>query len=118
MLPEGVGVFKAPQLLVNSIGRAAIRPINDRFINSWIANIENRVTTKGKYPKVDVLYSPFSPPPVFWDYKCVKCLWWQEPQSCKVVEGDISPRGWCAIWVPPAEYPALSWPEELVRGDW
>jgi High potential iron-sulfur protein len=29
---------------------------------------------------------------------CDNCVQWQPPKSCKVVSGDISPKGWCTIW--------------------
>lgn len=31
--------------------------------------------------------------------KCSSCLHFIEPNACKVVEGVISPDGWCVIWV-------------------
>jgi hypothetical protein len=105
-------------LLVNSIGRAAFSTIKKEPLDSWITNIETSVAAKGKFSMADVLYLPFSPPPVFWDYKCKKCLWWKDPNGCKVVEGEISPQGWCAIWVPGSEYKALSWPKEFIKGEW
>ncbi|GAI73013.1 unnamed protein product, partial [marine sediment metagenome] len=77
-----------------------------------------RVAEEGKFTKQQVAYIPFSPPPVFWDYKCRKCLFWETPNGCRVVEGEISPRGWCAIWLPPEDYKAFSWPSELLKGDW
>ena len=30
--------------------------------------------------------------------RCDNCAPWQPPSGCKVVEGDISPQGWCKIW--------------------
>jgi hypothetical protein len=32
------------------------------------------------------------------DQQCDNCVHWEPPGSCKVVEGSISPKGWCAIW--------------------
>ncbi len=34
--------------------------------------------------------------------RCDTCLQWQSPSSCKVVEGTISPTGWCSIYAPKA----------------
>ena len=34
------------------------------------------------------------------DQECVKCLLWAPPDSCKVVEGKINPKGWCALYQP------------------
>ncbi|GAI45017.1 unnamed protein product, partial [marine sediment metagenome] len=47
-----------------------------------------------------------------------KCKFWKEPDSCQVVEGKISLGAWCAIWLPPEDYKAFSWPSELLKGDW
>jgi hypothetical protein len=33
------------------------------------------------------------------DQRCDTCLQFVPPNSCKVVDGTISPNGWCAIWV-------------------
>jgi hypothetical protein len=29
---------------------------------------------------------------------CAACSLFRPPQSCEVVEGDISPRGWCRFF--------------------
>lgn len=34
------------------------------------------------------------------DQQCDKCLQWVPPAACKVVEGKISPKGWCALYAP------------------
>ena len=108
-----------PTMLVKSIGLAAMNAtISPGTLQPWINEIETRVTEQGKFTKSQVGYLPFSPPPVFWDYKCKKCRFWESPDACKVVEGAISPSGYCVIWVPPEEYKALSWPKELLKGDW
>lgn len=31
--------------------------------------------------------------------KCANCIQFIQPNACKVVEGVISPEGWCALWV-------------------
>jgi hypothetical protein len=80
-------------LVVNSMGRAA--------------DIEDYTAKNGKFSQFAVLYVPFSPPPLFWDYKCKKCRFWQSPDSCTVVEGRIAPRGWRAVWLPPDNYKAF-----------
>lgn len=33
------------------------------------------------------------------DERCSNCLQFIPPSSCKVVEGKISPHGWCSIWI-------------------
>ena len=30
--------------------------------------------------------------------RCSNCTLWQPPAACKVVEGVISPNGWCSIY--------------------
>ena len=108
-----------PSLLITSIGKAAANAtISPGTLQPWVDDINRRVAEEGKFPKSAVAYIPFSPPPVFWDYKCRKCRFWQGPGSCQVVEGEISPRGWCAIWIPPDSYKPFTWPNELMRGDW
>lgn len=34
------------------------------------------------------------------DKRCVKCLQFQPPSSCKMVDGPISPQGFCRIFMP------------------
>jgi hypothetical protein len=29
---------------------------------------------------------------------CVGCTFFRRPRSCQVVEGDISPTGWCRLF--------------------
>jgi hypothetical protein len=31
--------------------------------------------------------------------RCDNCSQFQPPSSCKVVEGDVSPAGWCKVYV-------------------
>jgi len=31
--------------------------------------------------------------------KCADCVLFEPPQGCKVVEGKISPEGWCSLFV-------------------
>lgn len=33
------------------------------------------------------------------DQSCSNCNFFEPPSSCKVVEGVISPNGWCKLWV-------------------
>lgn len=33
------------------------------------------------------------------EQKCANCMHFVGPNACKVVEGEISPEGWCLIWV-------------------
>jgi hypothetical protein len=34
------------------------------------------------------------------DKRCSKCLQYQAPDSCKMVDGPISPQGFCRIFMP------------------
>jgi hypothetical protein len=31
-------------------------------------------------------------------HQCDGCTFFIVPNSCKMVDGDISPTGWCALW--------------------
>jgi len=31
---------------------------------------------------------------------CEKCVNWVAPNACKIVEGTINPKGWCAAYAP------------------
>lgn len=33
------------------------------------------------------------------DHNCANCSLFQSPNVCKTVDGDVSPNGWCRIWV-------------------
>lgn len=33
------------------------------------------------------------------DHQCDGCSLFQAPNSCQVVDGTISPTGWCKLWV-------------------
>ena len=40
------------------------------------------------------------------DQKCDNCMHFIPPDSCMLVEGNISPNGWCKFWVKkPVEEP-------------
>jgi hypothetical protein len=32
--------------------------------------------------------------------RCDNCVQWQPPAACKLVDGAISPSGWCHIYAP------------------
>jgi len=34
--------------------------------------------------------------------RCQNCALWQSPNSCQVVEGQVSPAGWCILYQPKA----------------
>jgi hypothetical protein len=31
-------------------------------------------------------------------HSCATCQYFQPPNACKVVEGAVSPAGWCSLW--------------------
>jgi hypothetical protein len=33
------------------------------------------------------------------DQNCSNCKFFEPPSACKVVDGVISPNGWCKLWV-------------------
>ncbi len=32
------------------------------------------------------------------DQQCDNCIHFEAPSACKIVEGTVSPKGWCAVW--------------------
>ena len=32
------------------------------------------------------------------DQKCSNCSLFQEPNGCTIVDGEVSPQGWCRFW--------------------
>ena len=116
---------------------AADATIAPGALAKWLDVIEKRVAAEGKFPQFAVLYLNVSPPPAFWDYKCFKCRAWMGSKptvgavaldgipappvtenTCKWVDGRISPAGWCGLWAPPDDYKKFTWPQELLKGDW
>jgi len=112
-------MYNPIMMLVKSVSLAATdATVKPGVLQPWVGELGSKVTTDGKFTKLQVGYVPFSPPPVFWDYKCKKCRFWRGPNGCSVVEGEISPSGWCTIWLPPEGYKQFTWPKELLKGDW
>jgi hypothetical protein len=111
-------------LIYKSISTAAIdATLHPGVMVPLVHQIENQVNATGKFNKFEVLYTDLNPPPVMWDYKCKKCRFYGPQQmlkegKCKVVKGDISPEGWCGVWLPPANYKKFTYPKEAVKGDW
>lgn len=48
----------------------------------------------GKIPPKAVSYQPTPKG----DQRCDNCALWQQPSSCKLVEGTIAPSGWCTLY--------------------
>jgi hypothetical protein len=32
--------------------------------------------------------------------QCSNCIQWQQPTACKIVDGTVSPAGWCSVYAP------------------
>mgnify|MGYP003679721583 CR=1 len=56
-----------------------------------VASAQNAIA---KAKKVSVRYQPEPNG----DRKCSDCRHFIKPDACKLVEGEISPNGWCALW--------------------
>lgn len=75
----------------------------------------------GKFSKADAWYVPFGFPPVFWEYRCETCRFYQpegeESGECEIVGRDydafggekIHPRAWCALWMPEEDDDWFEW---------
>lgn len=50
---------------------------------------------EAKTPQAAVKYQPDPKD----GHQCDGCNFWVAPNACKVVDGDISPTGWCLLWV-------------------
>ncbi|MFI2812347.1 MULTISPECIES: high-potential iron-sulfur protein [Microbulbifer] len=55
----------------------------------------DRTVAQGKASKEAVKYQD-SPKD---GQKCKDCQFWTDPNACQVVEGEISPEGWCNLYV-------------------
>ena len=68
-----------------ALGTAAVAAVSQAMaqvkISQAVANYQN--TPKG-------------------DQRCDRCINFQPPNACKFVQGDISPSGWCQLFVPKA----------------
>ena len=74
-----------------------------------------QVASQGrKFSKLESLYLFFTPfPPGVWLYDCANCDFYKE-RTCEIVEGKISPAGWCGFWVSRVGDKPLSWVKEAV----
>lgn len=60
-----------------------------------ISILPNAATAQAKVPKSAVAYQDHPKGA----QECTNCSLFQPPNACKNVAGDISPKGWCNIWV-------------------
>lgn len=93
----------AAQLTIASIGVAALDASNvaPGLMKEWVQDVEEYVGRNGQFTKLATLYVGAHPPPAAWPYYCGRCRWWQEPDRCVIVKGDIYFAGWCSLWSPP-----------------
>ena len=57
------------------------------------ATVNNAAAAKMSQQSVSYQGSPKG------NQRCDNCALWQPPNACKSVEGNISPQGWCKIYV-------------------
>jgi hypothetical protein len=60
------------------------------------AGIPGRVAGQQKIPQKLVQYQEKPKGP----QECDTCLHFVAPNSCKMVEGKINPKGWCSLFAP------------------
>jgi len=81
------GKFSRRSLLRNiAIGAPAAAALTAVSVKSSLAD--------GKIPKGQARYQ--SNPNG--DRQCSKCVHFTAPSSCEIVEGDVSPQGWCQFF--------------------
>jgi hypothetical protein len=59
---------------------ASLAPVNEASAKMAQKAVEYQDTPKG-------------------DQQCSNCSLFQEPNACTLVDGEISPAGWCKFWV-------------------
>ena len=96
--------------LTSTLRFTALGIVDPGLLEEYTQQLEGQVNSDGKFSQSDVQYknNPIIPP-IIYDYRCSQCLFWEDPNSCKVVEGEISEDGWCVFWVPPNNTVPLSY---------
>ena len=56
-------------------------------------------TVNGATAKISQAAVAYQPQPNG-DKRCDKCVQFQPPNACKIIEGTISPLGWCRVFAP------------------
>jgi len=70
-----------------------------------------------KWSKFSALYAPLAPPPLFFDYSCRGCRFFESTSSTCAMVGrtadpggaQVSPQGWCLLSLPAQTQTPLSW---------
>jgi hypothetical protein len=86
-------------LAYKSISTAAVSSMKKDHIllDNWAARLQKMADAEEQFTKMEVAYLDLNPPPVFWDYKCLKCRMFIPYNKCQIVGGDISSQGWCMV---------------------
>ncbi|KKL72062.1 hypothetical protein LCGC14_2088640, partial [marine sediment metagenome] len=91
---------------IRSIFTAALdATIAPGLLDDLATEREDEVARNGKFTKLDVGYIAAPPPPLFWEYRCSECRYWQTG-ACAIVQGRIDQVGYCVQWIPPKGYEA------------
>jgi hypothetical protein len=59
------------------------------------ATVASRATAQEKMSQADAKYQGTPKG----DQRCDGCMLFQAPSACKIVQGEISPSGWCQLFV-------------------
>jgi hypothetical protein len=56
--------------------------------------VDSASATPKKFTQQQAKYQPIPKA----GQRCQTCALWQSPTSCQVVEGQVSPAGWCMLY--------------------
>lgn len=120
-VPDVESLVLAPlTIAVETVAAFAVGEAGESQVEAYIRGLAAERPT-GKFSKLDSYYVPFEIPPVFWEYRCETCRFYQEANAdagtCDVVgrAGDpfggeaISPQAYCAWWMPEADDEPFDW---------
>jgi hypothetical protein len=71
------------QATIYTVGTVIIEGLAPKFVSAQAKAAQNAVAYQDK-PKGT--------------QRCDACTLFQPPKSCKVVDGDVSPQGWCSLF--------------------
>ncbi len=80
----------------NDQGPASRRAILQASVGVLVAGVAQRASAQQKAAKTAVQYQEQPKD----GHQCSACAQFEAPKSCKIVDGDISPSGWCALFAP------------------
>lgn len=118
-----MAVRSPPRNVIESVLRSLNTPL--RFGSSLLtdqvsveqieAELLAETRVRGKFTKLEAVYLPFTPvPPLAFFYECSTCRLYQPGKDrsaggCQVVEGEILPYAWSALWLPNRQDRPLGW---------